>query len=381
MKIVHVCLSCFYIDGYSYQENELVRQHVLDGHEVVVIASTESYGENHTLTYVKPRTYVGGEGAMVLRLPYRKWLPQIVMRKLRMHPGVYRLLEEQSPDIVLFHGLCGWELMTVARYKRSHEQVRVFVDSHEDSVNSARTLLSRQILHRLYYKSIIRKALPAFDRVLCVSLDTMQFVQEMYGIPRNKLEFYPLGGHIPDDREYAARRERGRVACGLTDDNIMLLQTGKMGSRKKLLEALRAFSSTPGERLRLILAGQIEEDIRAEAMARVNRDSRIQFVGWQSAEELRDLLCAADVYVQPGTQSATMQMSLCARCAVVLNDVLSHRPFVEGNGWLIGKRLSLEDAIGQVGGNLVNVEEMSRQSLAIAQRLLDYRSLAARLYV
>jgi hypothetical protein len=43
MKIVHMCLSCFYIDGYFYQENEIIRQNVDDGHDVVVIASTESY--------------------------------------------------------------------------------------------------------------------------------------------------------------------------------------------------------------------------------------------------------------------------------------------------------------------------------------------------
>ena len=42
MKIAHICLSCFYIDGFSYQENELVRQNVSDGHDVLVITSTET---------------------------------------------------------------------------------------------------------------------------------------------------------------------------------------------------------------------------------------------------------------------------------------------------------------------------------------------------
>ena len=41
MKIIHLCLSCFYIDNYRYQENELVREHVTDGHEVLVVASTD----------------------------------------------------------------------------------------------------------------------------------------------------------------------------------------------------------------------------------------------------------------------------------------------------------------------------------------------------
>ena len=68
MKICHMCLSCFYIDGYSYQENELVRQNVLDGHEVFVIASTETYAEDRTLSYIRPGDYEGGEGAPVCRV-------------------------------------------------------------------------------------------------------------------------------------------------------------------------------------------------------------------------------------------------------------------------------------------------------------------------
>ena len=51
-----------------------------------------------------------------------------------------------------------------------------------------------------------------------------------------------------------------------------------------------------------------------------------------SVEELNDLLCGTDVYLQPGTQSVTMQNSLCARCAVVIDDVPSHRIHHEGIG-------------------------------------------------
>jgi len=109
-------------------------------------------------------------------------------------------------------------------------------------------------------------------------------------------------------------------------------------------------------------------------------DHRIQFVGWKSAEELRDLLCAADVYIQPGTQSATMQMSLCARCAVILDDVPSHRPFISGNGWLLNREVSLDDAIGQVVEHVDELPLMAERSADVAAKLLDYRILSARLY-
>ena len=94
-----------------------------------------------------------------------------------------------------------------------------------------------------------------------------------------------------------------------------------------------------------------------------------------------DYLCAADVYLQPGSQSAIMQNALCQRCAVILDDVPSHRPFVNGNGWLLNENLSLIDVLENISENPHQLLHMSEISLAIAQDLLDYKKLAARLYV
>lgn len=375
-----MCLSCFYIDGYAYQENELVRQHVLDGHDVVVIASTEMYGNDRRLTYVQPRVYLGGEGARVIRLRYRRGLPHAIMRKLRMHPGVYELLEREAPDVILFHGLCGWELLTVAHYKRAHERVRVFVDSHEDSVNSARSFLSRTLLHRSYYRPIIARALTVFNEVLCVSVDTMSFVRDTYGVRPEMLEFFPLGGTILEDHNYERNRNCTRAEFGIGSSDILIVQAGKLDKRKKLLESIHAFSQTAGSHLRLIVAGHIEPAMRSQALERIDADQRIQFVGWRSAEQLRDLLCAADVYLQPGTQSATMQMSVCLRCAVIVDDVPSHGPFVNGNGWLVSNAERLTDVFRSIERAPQMLPAMREKSLAIARELLDYRKLAARVY-
>lgn len=94
-----------------------------------------------------------------------------------------------------------------------------------------------------------------------------------------------------------------------------------------------------------------------------------------------DYLCAADVYLQPGSQSAIMQNALCQRCAVILDDVPSHRPFVDGNGWLLNENLSLISVLENISRNPKQLSHMSMISLNIARNLLDYRKLAARLYV
>jgi 1,2-diacylglycerol 3-alpha-glucosyltransferase len=377
MKIVHICLSCFYIDGYSYQENLLVQQNVADGHEVLVIASTQNYNDARRITYVEPSTYMGKDGARVIRLPYRKFLPQKMMQKLRMHPGVYELLEREKPNAVLFHGLCGYELKTAAAFKRRHPKIPVYADSHEDQNNSARTLGSK-LLHKYYYRPIISAVQASFDKILCISVETITFVRSMYGVPAERLEFYPLGGVIVADEEYELRRDRARKSLRLESQHILFLQTGKLGKRKRLVESLNGFARVAEKDFRLVIVGELDSEIQMEANLLIAQDKRVSFLGWKNSDELLDLLCATDVYLQPGTQSATMQMSLCARCPVILDDVPSHQPFVNGNGWLIKSPDELPDVFQEIAENPERLADMSLNSAAIAARLLDYKVLASR---
>lgn len=72
MKIAHLCLSCFYFDGFSYQENVLPRQNIADGHETIIIASLESIDKNGKMIFLNEGSYLGSDGAMVYRIPYNK---------------------------------------------------------------------------------------------------------------------------------------------------------------------------------------------------------------------------------------------------------------------------------------------------------------------
>ncbi|MNO53314.1 putative glycosyl transferase [compost metagenome] len=380
MKIIHFCLSCFYIDNYRYQENELVREHVSAGHDVLVVASTESYVDNLSLGYVPAGEYMGSDGAQVLRLPYVGPFPFFIKKKLRIHPGVAEILERFSPDVIMFHGLCGWELSTVARYKRKNPQVRLYVDSHEDANNSAVGKLSK-VLHQFYYRPIIRRALPWIDKVLCISLETIDFCRQRYGIAQEDMEFFPLGGYIADDATYHANRFDVRSQLQLEESQTVFLQSGKFDSKKKLVESLKAFSATQSRNFRFLIVGRVHESIEQEVAQLSAADPRVRHLGWKTADELYRLLCAADVYVQPGSQSATMQMSLCARRPVVIADVPSHQPFVQGNGWKVSNQDQLTNAFTSIEKDPSVLEEMSQRSLEIASDLLDYRRMAKRLLI
>lgn len=381
MKIVHLCLSCFYVDNFSYQENELVAQNIKDGHDVVVLASTETFGPNGKLIYVNASQYMGSDGAIVIRVPYRKFLPRSVMRKLRMHPDIYSILKDADPDVIYFHGICGWELLTVARYKKTNPKTRLYIDSHTDFCNSATGFFSKYFLHYFYYKTIVGIVQRVVDKILCVSIGTLDFAKDFYKVSDNKLEFYPLGGEVLADAVYEEERYKIRSLLGVTSQERIFLQSGKMDRSKKLLESLRAFMKLDNKNCKFLIVGSLQDDIKYEAEKIISMDPRIKFLGWKNPKELRALLCASDIYVQPGSQSATMQMSICCRCAVVLANVASHIPYVNSNGWLVDGPDTLENALYFAAEcNNDELISMSNKSLSIASELLDYRLLAARIY-
>ena len=83
MKIFHGCLASVYIDKYSYQENILPKMHKLQGLEVQIVASTETYINNTTLGYVSPSSYCTPDNIPITRIPYTRFLPHFLARKLR----------------------------------------------------------------------------------------------------------------------------------------------------------------------------------------------------------------------------------------------------------------------------------------------------------
>ena len=294
-----------------YQENMLVREHVSLGHDVLVLTSTETFDDEGGLTYIDPSTYIGSDGATVKRLPYSGFLPAKLARKLRNHASVYEELLQFAPDVIMFHGMCGFELYTVSRYIAKHPNVILYADSHEDFNNSATTFLSRALLYKLFYVPVIRSSLRYISKVLYITYETKLFCNDVYGIDDELLEFFPLGGIVEKSDRYLSLR--------------------------------------------------------------------VKFLGWVNSEKLHQLLCMCDVYLQPGSQSATMQMALASRCAVVLDDVPSHRHMFCSNGALVSSQKELDKVMFELSENLGDIPKMQDNSYGYAKKYLDYTNLAQRL--
>lgn len=378
MHIVHICLASSYTEGMTYQDNILPDMNAQNGHHVTVISNCLKYIDGR-LQSIPPQDVVLDTGVRLIRIPYKHVINDYFSEKMRAVNNFYELLRTLSPDVILFHGLCGREIVSVAQYKKEHPDMKFYADSHEDFHNSARNFLSKNILHKIY-KSFLDKALCEIDKVLYVSFETKLFVQKMYGLPESILEFYPLGGIIPPYEIRLRRRNKIRAAHGVKENCVLLVHSGKMEKTKKTYELVHALHATQTDNLKLLIIGSITDEVAANVMPIVESDPRIEYLGWKSGEELMDYLCAADLYVQPGTQSATMQNALCCGSAAALYPYESHKFLLGDSVFYIESIEDMKNLFSSISNDRSILEEKRAMSNKIARERLDYKILAARLY-
>lgn len=380
MKIVHIAIASYYVEGMNYQENCLAQQNVEDRQETTVITTT-FYWKDTEIVQGSACDCMVDNGVRLIRLPYRNPSKNFSHQKIRAVVGLYRTLEELAPDVIMCHGLQAWSVRDVIRYKKAHPAVKLYADTHADYNNSGTNWLSLHVLHRIFYRHLVRLVLPYLDRYFYVADECRQFSHEVYGIPNEKMEFYPLGGTLLSDGEYAAIRAKRRAELGLGENDRLYIHSGKLDALKRTDELLRAFSAVDDPHAVLAVIGSIPREREAVLLPLIAADKCIRYLGWKSGEELQEYLCAADLYCQPGSQSATMQNALCRYCPVMLYPHPSHTvDYDRGEVLWVKTQADMEAVFRSLAADPAQLAPLRENAERLARELLDYRKLAARLY-
>jgi glycosyltransferase involved in cell wall biosynthesis len=379
MKILHVCLASHYTMGMTYQDNQLSDQNAADGHEVVVISDCYRF-TGHILEEVEEEDVFVSSGVRLIRMKYDLILNKFISTKVRKVTALKSFLYNFRPDIILFHGVAGWEMLTVSDYKRKHPEVKLYIDSHEDFHNSGTFWLSLFFQYRIFNKLIVNRVRKNVDKFLYLSYESKVFCQEVYDLLDDEMEFYPLGGNIVEPDVKVKFKDEVKIALGLEKDDVLVVHSGKFAKEKKTQELLESFISISNEKLKLILIGSIPPEMQPVLYPLIESDHRVHFLGWMNSDELVKYLCAADLYVQPGTQSATMQNAICCGTPVALYPYESHVPYVVDNGIFIKNNADYVGMFSGLAEGQFDLGAMSAASYVIAYDLLDYKKLAERLY-
>jgi 1,2-diacylglycerol 3-alpha-glucosyltransferase len=311
MRILHCCLADFYADNYGYQQNILPRMHKLQGHEVAILASTETFLDNAILAYLKPSSYYTSDRIHITRVPYSKWFPHFLALKLRIYNGISKSLEKFKPDIIFIHGCQFISIKEIVSYTKEHQNVMIYVDGHADFINSATNWVSKKIMHGIIYKWCANKINPHTRKFYGTLPLRMEFIRTVYGISVEKIELLVLGADdsIFDLSKKDEIRKSIRKTLNIKDNDFVLVTGGKIDHRKNIHVLMKAVDELQKEDIKLIVFGEPNQQMKPE-VEEVKNSTSIRYIGWIPSEKIYDYFLAADLAFFPGTHSVLWEQAV-----------------------------------------------------------------------
>lgn len=372
MRILHCCLAAFYIDDYGYQENILPKMHKAHGHDVMILASTETYIDNQKLGYLKPSSYFTKDNIPIIRLPYKKYLPHPLVKKLRLYVGIVKAIENFKPDIIFLHDCQFLSITKITNYVKKNPQVMVFVDSHTDFINSARSWISKNILHRFIYRYCAKNIEPyvlKFYGTLPVRND---FLINVYNIDPRKVELLPFGADdsLFDWNDKTCIRKKIRDQLNISEKDFVIITGGKIDIRKNIHLLLQAINEIKNEKstpdIKVILFGKPNTDLK-ETIDKYTSDPDIFHMEWLPSNEIFNYFFAADLAVFPGTHSVLWEEAVGLGLPCIFQKWLGIQHLdLGGNCLFLNEGKNIEE-IKESIVNLINNPSMFNEMVRIAE--------------
>ncbi|MFW3496703.1 glycosyltransferase family 4 protein [Aerococcus viridans] len=306
MKIVHICLSGSYNIDWSYQDNLIPKYHKKFGYDVTVITSIFTNSTRHAgYEKVSEGTYYSKDGVKVIRIPFKRLLLNQISERLRIYEGLFEKLDMENPDIIFIHGCQFYDIRIVVKYLKNNKNIRVFVDNHADFSNSARNFISKSILHKLIWRRCAVLISPFAEKFYGVLPARVNFLNEMYNIPKDKIDLLVMGADDDEINKSAKSNlfKQYRKKYGIRENDILLVTGGKIDyDKKQTLLLMQAVKNINVPNLKLIVFGSVIDDLKVEVES-LSDGEKIQYVGWIQSQESYSFFGMADLVVFPGRHS------------------------------------------------------------------------------
>ena len=381
MKILHCCLAAFYIDDYGYQENILPKMHKLQGHDVYILASTETYPDNITLGYVKPSTYKTRDGIPITRISYVKWIPHFIVKKLRIYKGISNILEKFNPDIIFFHDVQFLSIDIFIKYLRRNKNIKVYVDSHTDPTNSGRGWISRNILHRFIYRPCVKKIEPYVAKFYGTLPIRNDFLIEFYGISPQKVELLPMGIDLTaiDITKRKDIKKHTRQELGLSEDDFVIVSGGKIEVGKNIPLLAAAISQLKEKDIKLLLFGSMASDIKLEMEPFLSLEKKVKYIGWVDSLDTAKYLFTGDIVCFPGKHSVLWEQTVGLGMPAIFKKVKGHLHLDIGGNCILLDNVSIKtikDEISYLYHNRDILNKMQKVAETKGPDIFSYYEIA-----
>ena len=301
MKVLHICVTGPYTDGFNYQENLLTKYQVKAGHDVYIIASEWQWEKGNIVKYQGKSKYNNLDGVHINRLPIKNG--KDVFYRFKRFIGFLEAIDEIQPDTIFIHNLQFFDIDKIQQYAKKHS-IRIFADNHADFSNSARNRLAL-----LFYKTIWRHEARLIEpytlKFYGVLPARVDFLKNVYGLPEIKCELLVMGAD-DEEVEKASKSERiqkTKQELGFNNEDFIIVTGGKIDAwKKQTFLLMRAILEIQKTNLKLLIFGPVSEDIKSEFER--NFDYKcMKYVSWANSEQAYQFFAIADLVVFPGRHS------------------------------------------------------------------------------
>lgn len=363
MKILHV--TGYYIREMAYQENLLPKGQSELGHDVVVITGThEPRFKFNGSDRINPVGEFLDATVKILRLPIHFEIPSNRGPVLK---NLYKAIKKESPDILFIHDI-GPSLFVGLYYKLVNPTVILQFDCHSTEDNAANSIFGP--LYHLFFGIVFKLSGHLLDNIFAVSPETVSFMEKRYFIDRKNIELLPLPGDASLMNRFHLNRQKMRQKYNFKNDEKILVHTGKLPEDKLTKEVLDAclYLDKLGFDFKLVIIGNIDQNF-ADNNTEILSSSWVEFLGWRSPAEIREVFIASDLLVQPGSLSNTFIDGICCGLPVLLDDTPQGRFLTKFNNGSVLKRKNIA-RLGEVLHSLLqhdNHKNLQINSIQIAQ--------------
>ena len=310
MKIVHIAISCFYIEGAGYQENLLPKAHKEAGHDVTMISSQYSFNSHGKTEYRPSRTYINDNGVKVIILkdtPHLRFGLSMFKKKCY---GLYKALETERPDIIFMHGLTALDSYTVLKYLRKHPQVKFYADQHGDYYNTKYSALGRFVLNTIT-RPMVKKIAKVANKLWGTTPWRVEYMQDVYQVPAEKTGLLVMGAD--ESRIDWANRDtiskKIRKQYDIPEDAFLIVTGGKINKAKNIHLVADAVAAMKKKDVKLLAFGSLDKEME-ELFSQQKYKESIILAGWIKSDAAYDIFLAGDLVCFPGTHSVLWEQAV-----------------------------------------------------------------------
>lgn len=302
MKILHICVTGPYTDGFNYQENLLTKYQAKNGYEVHIIASEWRWGQDGKIAKCKEeKEYKNQDGVFIHRLKIKR--KKDIFYRYKRFEYLGKTIEKIEPDIIFIHNLQFFDIDKVVRYAQTH-RVKLYADNHADYSNSARSKMA-VLFYKIIWRHMAQIIEPYTMRFYGVLPARVDFLKDIYKLPKEKCELLVMGAD-DEETERAGKKENRknvRNSLEIKENDFLIVTGGKIDEWKtQTLLLMEAINKLNKQNIKLLIFGPVSDAIKGDFERLFNRMS-MSYISWADTVAAYDYFAIADLVVFPGRHS------------------------------------------------------------------------------